>query len=119
MDCGGGAEPSVRPGWEKGSLSLEGLPHRLPIVARGRGRLASGCIYQQWDHALYLIFGVDHKQSERHIAMDIVLDRCWMSTSVKAYECVCEPLVDVFPMILKWKVSRTAPCGNGPPSCVA
>lgn len=33
FDCGGGAEPTVRPGWEKGSLSLEGLPQRLPIVS--------------------------------------------------------------------------------------
>lgn len=32
-DCEGGVEPTVRPGCEKGSDSLEGLPQRFPIVA--------------------------------------------------------------------------------------
>ena len=29
-----GADPTVRPGWEKGSESLDCLPQRLPIVVR-------------------------------------------------------------------------------------
>ncbi len=28
---GGGADPSVRPGWEKGSVSLDSLPQMLPM----------------------------------------------------------------------------------------
>ena len=44
FDCGGGAESSVRPGWEKGSFSWESLPHRLPIVCQGWGTV----IFRRW-----------------------------------------------------------------------
>ena len=40
---GGGADPTVRPGWEKGS-DLEGLPQRLPIMGV-RGRRIEGVVW--------------------------------------------------------------------------
>lgn len=52
FDCRGGAEPTGRPGWEKGSFSLEGLPQRLPIVSRSKGPLVSRCVYWPKDHTL-------------------------------------------------------------------
>ena len=45
-------DPTVRPGCEKGSFSLDGLPHRLPIILRRKIVLVFGFLYQWKGHNL-------------------------------------------------------------------
>jgi len=39
--CDGGAEPTVRPGWENGSDDLDSLPQMFPIAQEIRKRMSN------------------------------------------------------------------------------